>query len=150
MEHFLFLRHVLNRCSFRDNCVWICYKLFVVIHKLFWIFCGKVDFCINLLNFYKMNIVAIFIAKWDKQNDTKIIQFENVLGYWNENSDSCFRFNNPKQCSNRIILVSFYSSNRVIKSAAIAFLWKFEDFCKNDFFIIRYSKFQMVPIPSLQ
>ena len=24
MEHFLFLRHVLNRCSFRDNCVWIC------------------------------------------------------------------------------------------------------------------------------
>ena len=34
---FLFLRHVLNRCSFRDNCVWICYKLFVVIHKLVWI-----------------------------------------------------------------------------------------------------------------
>ena len=22
MEHFLFLRHVLNRCSFRGNCVW--------------------------------------------------------------------------------------------------------------------------------
>jgi hypothetical protein len=22
MNHFLFLRHVLNRCSFRDNCVW--------------------------------------------------------------------------------------------------------------------------------
>jgi hypothetical protein len=22
MEHFLFLLHVLNRCSFRDNCVW--------------------------------------------------------------------------------------------------------------------------------
>ena len=22
MEHFLFLRHVLNRCSFWDNCVW--------------------------------------------------------------------------------------------------------------------------------
>ena len=80
MEHFLFLRHVLNRCSFRDNCVWICYKLFVVIHKLFWIFCGKIDFCINFLNFHKMNIVAIFIAKWDEQNDTKIIQFEHCFG----------------------------------------------------------------------
>ena len=37
MEHFLFLRHVLNRCSFWGNCVWICYKLFVIIHKFFWI-----------------------------------------------------------------------------------------------------------------
>jgi hypothetical protein len=33
-----------------------------------------------------------------------------------------FRFNNPKQCSNLIILVSFYSPLRVIKNAAIAFL----------------------------
>ena len=79
MEHFLFLRHILNRCSFRDNCVWICYKFFVVIHKLFWIFCGKIDFCINLLNFHKMNIVAIFYSKWDEQNDTKIIQFEHCF-----------------------------------------------------------------------
>ena len=63
MEHFLFLRHVLNRCSFRDNCVWICYKLFVVIHKLFWIFCGKIDFCINFLNFHKINIVTIFYSQ---------------------------------------------------------------------------------------
>ena len=28
---------------------------------------------------------------------------------------SCFRFNNPKHCSNSIILVSFYSSRREIK-----------------------------------
>ena len=33
------------------------YKLFVVIHKLFRIFCGKIDF----LNFHKMNIVAIIL-----------------------------------------------------------------------------------------
>jgi hypothetical protein len=119
MEHFLFLRQPLNRCSFRDNCVWnfeFVYKLFVVIHKLFWIFCEKIDFCINFLHFHKMNIVAIFIAKWDEQNDTKIIQFENCFCYWNKNSDSCFRFNNPKQCSNSIILVSFCSSHIAIKN----------------------------------
>jgi hypothetical protein len=65
MEHFLFLRHVLNRCSFRDNCVWnfeFVYKFFVVIHKLFWIFCGKIDFCINFLNFHSINIVAVFYS----------------------------------------------------------------------------------------
>ena len=111
MEHFLFLRHVLNRCSFRDNCVWICYKLFVVIHKLFWIFCGKIDFYIVFSNFHQMNIVAIFIAKWDEQNDTKLSNLNIVLGYWNENPDSCFRFNNPKQFSNSIILVPFCSSH---------------------------------------
>ena len=65
MEHFLLLQHVLNRFSFWDNCVWnfeFVYKLFVVIHKLFWIFCRKIDFCINFLNFHKMNIVAIFYS----------------------------------------------------------------------------------------
>ena len=77
MEHFLFLRHVLNRCSFRDNCVWICYKLFVVIYKLFWIFNR---FLHQFLNFHKMNIIAIFIDKWYEQNDAKIIQFEHCFG----------------------------------------------------------------------
>ena len=119
MEHFLFLRHVLNRCSFRDNYVWkfqFMYKLFVVIHKLFWIFCGKIDFCINFSNFHKMNIVAIFIAKWDEQMAPTWSNLNIVLGYWNENPDSCFRFNNPKQLSNWINLVSFYSSRWVINA----------------------------------
>ena len=95
MEHFLFLRHVMNRCSFRDNCVWnfeFVYKPFVVIHKLFWIFCGKIDFCINFLNFHKMNIVAICIAKWDEQNDTKIIQFEHCFGLLKRKHESEFSF----------------------------------------------------------
>ena len=39
----------------------------------------------------------------------------NVLGYWNENFDSYFRFNNPRQCSNWIIFVSFCSSHLAIK-----------------------------------
>ena len=104
MKHFLFLRHVLNRCSFRDNCFWnfvFVYKLFVVIHKLFWIFCGKIDFCIDFLNFHKMNIVAIFIAKRDEQNDTKIIQFEHCFGllkrkFWFMLSIQCSFYENLK------------------------------------------------------
>ena len=39
-----------------------------------------------------------------------------VLGYWNENMNQNFRFNNPKQCSNWIILVSFCSSRLAIKN----------------------------------
>ena len=83
IEHFLFLWHVLNRYSFRDNCVWnfeFVYKLFVVIHKLFWIFCRKINFWIDFFNFHNMNIVTVFIAKWDEQNDTKMIQFEHCFG----------------------------------------------------------------------
>src|ERR1700744_1353617 len=44
----------------------------------------------------------------------KLSNLKIVLGYWNENSDSCFRFNNPKQFSNWIILVSFCSSHLAI------------------------------------
>jgi hypothetical protein len=46
----------------------------------------------------------------------KLSNLNIVLGYWNENSDSCFRFNNPKQCSNWIILVSFCLSHLAIKN----------------------------------
>src|SRR6185437_10758360 len=46
----------------------------------------------------------------------KVSNLNIVLGYCNENSDSCFRFNNPKQCSNWIILVSFCSSHLAIKN----------------------------------
>jgi hypothetical protein len=95
IEHFLFLRHVLNRCSFRDNCVWnfeFVYKLFVVIHKLFWILCGKIDFYIIFLNFHKINIVDIFLVKWDEQNDTKMIQFEHCFGLLKRKSWFMFSF----------------------------------------------------------
>ena len=73
-----------------------------------------------------MNIVAIFIAKWDEQNDTKIIKFEHCFGLLKRKPWFMFRFNNPKQCSNWIILVSFYSSHRAIKMAKIVFdnIWQ--------------------------
>jgi hypothetical protein len=45
-----------------------------------------------------------------------------ALGYWNENMNQGFRFNNPKQCSNWIIFVSFYSSYRAIKNDEGCFL----------------------------
>ena len=56
----------------------------------------------------------------------KLSNLNIVLGYWNENSDSCFRFNNPKECSNWIILVSFCSSHLAIKIATMFILWKFK------------------------
>ena len=37
----------------------------------------------------------------------KLSNLKIVLGYWNENPDSCFRFNNPKQFSNWIIWCQF-------------------------------------------
>ena len=51
----------------------------------------------------------------------KLSNLNIVLGYWNENMNQNFRFNNPKQCSNWIILVSFYLSCRVIKNAIFIF-----------------------------
>ena len=54
----------------------------------------------------------------------KLFNLNIVLGYWNENMNQNFRFNNPKQCSNWIILVSFYSSHLAIKNCYI--LWKFK------------------------
>ena len=46
----------------------------------------------------------------------KLSNLNIVLGYWNENMNQGFRFNNPKQCSNWIILVSFCSSHLAIKN----------------------------------
>ena len=56
----------------------------------------------------------------------KLSNLNIVLGYWNENMNQNFRFNNPKQCSNWIILVSFCSSHLAIKSATMFILWKFK------------------------
>src|SRR3569623_1880096 len=46
----------------------------------------------------------------------KLSNLKIVLGYWNENINQNFRFNNPKQCSNWIILVSFCSSHLAINN----------------------------------
>ena len=46
----------------------------------------------------------------------KLSSLNIVLSYWNENMNQNFRFNNPKQFSNWIILMSFCSSHLVIKN----------------------------------
>jgi hypothetical protein len=57
---------------------------------------------------------------------SKLYKSKMILGYWNENPDSCIRFNNPKKCSKLIILVSFYSSHRVIKNYYNVHFMKFK------------------------
>ena len=49
-----------------------------------------------------------------------------VLSYWNEKMNQNFRFNNPKECSNWIILVSFCSTHLAIKNCYNVLLWKFK------------------------
>ena len=70
----------------------------------------------------------------------KLSNLKIVLGYWNENSDSCFRFNNPKQCSNWIILVSFCSSHLTIKIATMFILWKFKRLMQKSIFPQKFKK----------
>ena len=72
----------------------------------------------------------------------KLLNLNNVLGYWNENPDSCFRFNNPKQCSNWIILVSFCSSHLAINNCYNVHLMKILKIdAKIDFFAKNSKKF---------
>jgi hypothetical protein len=52
----------------------------------------------------------------------KLLNLKIVLGHRKENMNQSFRFNNPKPFSNWIILVSFYSSCRVIKNDVVLFL----------------------------
>src|SRR6185437_13726936 len=77
----------------------------------------------------------------------KLSNLNIVLGYLNENSDSCFRFNNPKQCSNWIILVSFCSSHLAIKNYYKVHFMKIEKidakinfFTKNSKFFVYYNE----------
>ena len=72
----------------------------------------------------------------------KLSNLNIVLGYWNENSDSCFRFNNPKQCSIWIILVSFCSSHLAIKNCYNVHFMKIEKIdAKIDFSVKNSKKF---------
>src|SRR6185312_1115968 len=56
----------------------------------------------------------------------KLSNLSIALDYWNENMNQNFRFNNPKQCSNWIILVSFCSPHLAIKIATMFILRKFK------------------------
>ena len=72
-----------------------------------------------------------------------------VLGYWNENSDSCFCFNNPKQCSNWIILVSFCSSHLAIQIATMFILWKLKKSMQKSIFLQKIQKSLCITTKSL-
>ena len=72
----------------------------------------------------------------------KLSNLSIVLGYWNENMNQNFRFNNPKQCSNWIILVSFCSSHLAIKELLQCSFYKnLINWCKNRFFRKKFKKF---------
>ena len=71
----------------------------------------------------------------------KLSNLSIVLCYWNENMNQGFRFNNPKQCSNWIILVSFCSSYLAIKLLQCSFYENWKNWCKNRFFRKKFKKF---------
>ena len=71
-----------------------------------------------------------------------MIQFEHYFGLLNENMNQNFRFNNPKQCSNWIILVSFCSSHLAIKNCYNVHFMKIEKIdAKIDFSAKNSKKF---------
>ena len=70
----------------------------------------------------------------------KLFNLNIVLGYWNENMNQNFRFNNPKQCSNWIILVSFCLSHLAIQIATMFILWKFKKSIKNSKKFVYYNE----------
>ena len=70
----------------------------------------------------------------------KLSNLKIVWGYWKNSDDSCFRFNNPKQCSNWIIFVSCCSSHLAIKIVTMFILWKFKNWCKNRIFRKNFKK----------
>ena len=60
-----------------------------------------------------------------------------------------FRFNNPKQCSNWIILVSFCSSHLAIKIATMFILWKFKKLMQKSIFPQKIQKSLCITTKSL-
>ena len=70
----------------------------------------------------------------------KLSNLKIVLGHWNENMNQNFRFNNPKQFSNRIIYVSFCSSHLAIKIVKM-FIWcKFTKSIQKSIFPRKFKK----------
>jgi hypothetical protein len=70
----------------------------------------------------------------------KLFNLNFVLGYWNENMNQNFRFNNPKQCSNWIILMSFYSSHLAIKNCYNVHFMQFNKLIQKSIFPQKNSK----------
>src|SRR6185437_13107218 len=69
----------------------------------------------------------------------KLSNLNIVLGYCNENMNQNFRFNNPKQCSNWIVLVSFCSSY-FIKNCYNVYFMKIEKIDAKIVFFVKNSK----------
>ena len=79
----------------------------------------------------------------------KLSNLNIVLGYWNENMNQGFRFNNLKQCSNWIILVSFCSSHLAITNATMFILWKFKKLMQKSIFPQKIQNFLCITTKSL-
>ena len=79
----------------------------------------------------------------------KLSNLNIVLGYWNENPDSCFRFNNTKQFSNWIILVSFCSSHLAIKNCYNVHFMKIEKKMQKSIFPQKIQKSLCITTKSL-
>src|SRR4051812_36019332 len=79
----------------------------------------------------------------------KLSNLNIVLGYSNENMNQNFRFNNPKQCSNWIILVSFCSSHLAIKVATMFNLWQFKKLMQQSIFPQKIQKSLCITTKSL-
>ena len=86
--------------------------------------------------------VLIVVAPSNSLNSftQKLLESITVFLAKKINSDSCFRFNNPKQCSNWIILVSFCSSHLAIKLLQCLFYENLKNRCKNRFFRKKFKK----------
>ena len=79
----------------------------------------------------------------------KLSNLNIILGYWNENSDPCFRFNNPKQCLNWIMLVSFCSFHLAIKNCCNVILRKFKKLMQKSIFPQKIQKSLCITTKSL-
>ena len=79
----------------------------------------------------------------------KLSNLNIVLGYWNENMNQNFRFNNPKQCSNWIILVSFCSFHLAIKNCYNVHLWIFKKLMQKSIFPQKIQKSLCITTKSL-
>ena len=80
----------------------------------------------------------------------KLSNLNILLGYWNENMNQNFRFNNLKQCINWIILVSFCSSHLAMTNGYNVHLWKFKKSMQKSIFPQKIQKSLCITTKSLQ
>ena len=87
-----------------------------------------------------MNIVAICIAKWDEQNDIKIIQFENCSGLLTRKHGSEFSFQQPKTIFKLDNFGVILFASFAIKIATMFTLWKLKKSMQKSIFLQKIQK----------